>query len=54
VVSGRLRDEGLERPRGAVGRLELLATDGPRRFARVGGAFLGARLAPEDIEIVDL
>lgn len=54
VVSRCLRDEGLERLPGGAGRLELLATDGPRRFARVGGAFLGASLAPEDIEIVDL
>ena len=54
VVSGRLRDARLHRPGGGAGRLELLATDGPRRFARVGGAFLGDRLDPEDIEIVDL
>jgi glutamate racemase len=34
--------------------LTLLATDGARRFARVGGAFLDAALSPADIEIVDL
>lgn len=38
----------------AAGRLELLATDGAARFARVGGAFLGAGLLPSDIHIVDL
>lgn len=38
----------------AAGRLELLATDGAARFARVGGAFLGAKLLPSDIHIVDL
>lgn len=62
VVAGRLEDESLQRPAGTGGggaeaergRLELLATDGPRRFARVGGAFLGASLSPDDIEVVDL
>ena len=54
VVARRLQDESLRRPQADGGRLELLATDGPRRFARVGGAFLGASLSPEDIEVVDL
>lgn len=54
VVAGRLQDESLKRTQGDGGRLELLATDGPRRFARVGGAFLGASLSPDDIEVVDL
>lgn len=53
VVAGCLHEQSLRRSRGA-GRLELLATDGPHRFARVGGAFLGASLSPEDIEVVDL
>ena len=38
----------------AAGRTLLLATDGAERFARVGGRFLGATLAPGDIEIIDL
>jgi glutamate racemase len=38
----------------AAGRLELLATDGAARFARVGGAFLGAEVLPSDVQIVDL
>lgn len=54
VVADRLQRESLRHQRPDGGRLELLATDGARRFARVGGAFLGAGLAPEDIEIVDL
>jgi glutamate racemase len=54
VVAERLASEGLARSGTGNGRLELLATDGPRRFARVGGAFLGATLSPDDIEIVDL
>lgn len=36
------------------GRLELLATDGATRFARVGGAFLGQELEAEHIHLVDL
>ena len=36
------------------GRLQLMATDGATRFARVGGQFLGQTLAIADIEIVDL
>jgi glutamate racemase len=39
---------------GATGRLTLLATDGARRFAKVGGAFLGESLQAGDIEIVDI
>ena len=39
---------------GGQGELRLLATDGRRRFARVGGSFLGMALAAEDIELVDL
>jgi glutamate racemase len=38
----------------AGGALELLATDGAARFARVGGAFLGAGVARADVQIVDL
>jgi len=36
------------------GTLELLATDGAGRFARVGGSFLGTSLDAADIELVDL
>jgi hypothetical protein len=32
----------------------LLATDGARRFARVGGTFLGSNLSPDDVRLVDL
>ena len=34
--------------------LQLLATDGRERFARVGGIFLGKELSPADVELVDL
>ena len=36
------------------GQLHLLATDGARRFARVGGQFLGESLTAEDVHLVDL
>lgn len=34
--------------------LQLLATDGRERFARVGSRFLGAQFAASDVELVDL
>jgi glutamate racemase len=34
--------------------LQLLATDGPRRFAEVGCRFLGESFSPEQVELVDL
>jgi glutamate racemase len=34
--------------------LRFLATDAPDRFARVGEIFLGAKIAPTDVELVDL
>jgi glutamate racemase len=37
-----------------VGHISWLATDGAARFARVGGAFFGAELRPEAVEIIDL
>ncbi len=37
-----------------TGRLELLATDGVTRFARVGGQFLGQDLSADDVTLVDL
>jgi hypothetical protein len=34
--------------------LQLLATDGIERFARVGARFLGVSLRPADVQLVDL
>ncbi len=53
TVAGRLRELGLAGPAGA-GSLRLLATDGARRFARVGGRFLDHALAAGDVELTDL
>ena len=49
-----LRDESLLNDRADAGSLELLATDGATRFARVGGQFLGAPLTADDVTVVDL
>jgi glutamate racemase len=38
----------------STGRVSLLATDGPERFARVGSLFLGAPVSASDVELVDL
>ena len=48
-----LRDKALLRAAGQ-GDARYLATDGAERFARVGSLFLGERLTPADVEIVDL
>lgn len=53
AVSALLKDSDLLK--GTKGStLELLATDGAARFARVGGSFLGAAVAPQEVQIVDL
>jgi glutamate racemase len=49
-----LAARGLVRAGGRHGSVQLLATDGPERFARVGAVFLGRPLAAGDVEIVDL
>ena len=53
-VAFRLEEGGLKAPDNGSGRLQLLATDGARRFARVGGLFLRTEFDPADVEIVDL
>ena len=44
----------LNNPVAHAGSLQLLATDGATRFARVGGWFLGADLTADDVDLVDL
>ena len=39
---------------GAAGTLELMATDGVERFARVGATFLGRAILAQDVRLVDL
>ena len=55
AVTARILDEArLRGPRSDSGRLTLLATDGAKRFARVGGRFLGEDLDISDVELVDI
>jgi glutamate racemase len=50
-----LADRSLARlPAAVQPPLQLLATDGPLRFAEVGCRFLGEAFAPEQVELVDL
>jgi glutamate racemase len=49
-----LASESLLDDRDRPGGLELLATDGATRFARVGGQFLGSPLTASDVTVVDL
>jgi len=49
-----LADLELENDQAGDGSLQLLATDGATRFARVGGQFLGHDLSADDVTLVDL
>ncbi len=53
-VKARLRAREAEAPIGPPGRIELFATDGVDRFARVGGRFLGRPIDPTDVQLVNL
>jgi glutamate racemase len=53
-ASEMLESLGLGNDAGHRGALQLLATDGVTRFARVGGWFLGADLEYDDVTLVDL
>ena len=53
VVSDWLTENEMHNAAGQ-GAQHLLATDGARRFARDGGAFLGQSLSAHDVELVDL
>ncbi len=53
AVARQLALAGLARP-GGTGRVRLLATDGPERFAAVGAVFSGAPIAPNEVELIDL
>jgi glutamate racemase len=55
AVRADLTARGLERPAGSSEPgLQLLATDGIERFARVGARFLGVGLRSTDVQLVDL
>lgn len=55
AVQARLQQAGaLADPARAVRSLQLRATDGIARFARVGTIFLGRPLAAQEVQLVDL
>ena len=54
VAAAMLAENDLLNDQQAPGRLQLMATDGASRFARVGGRFIGEALDADDIELVDL
>jgi glutamate racemase len=54
VVQQVLRSKGDLAENQGSGSLQLLATDGISRFARVGGQFLGESLTAQDVHLVDL
>lgn len=54
VVRQALESGDLLKTDEARGELQLLATDGITRFARVGGQFLGTPLLASDVQLVDL
>jgi glutamate racemase len=54
AVVAELAADGIRHPLPAKGHTQLLATEGPARFARVGGRFFGESVAAADVEIIDL
>ena len=54
AVQEELSRSGLLNDADGAGELQLIATDGPARFARVGSAFLGKEFAAEDIRLIDI
>lgn len=54
AASRILAERGLAAAATRPGRLTLMATDSPERFARVGARFLGASIAARSVESVDL
>ncbi len=49
-----LGDAALAADRAGPGTLQLMATDSPERFARVGARFLGSSIAIRAVEAIDL
>jgi glutamate racemase len=55
AVRRRLQAQGgIDESAAKEGAMSWLATDGAARFARAGSIFLGEKLLPESVEIVDL
>ena len=54
AVASTLTARDLATSRTGSGTITLLATDGPDRFAAVGGRFLGEPISASSVEVVDL
>lgn len=54
AVAATLAARNLATSRTRSGTITLLATDGPDRFAAVGGRFLGEPISASSVEVVDL
>lgn len=54
AVAVRLREHDALTPASCPGALQLIATDGAARFARLGSAFLGEAFTETDIELIDI
>jgi glutamate racemase len=54
AVAHALAEKRLASSPGALGQARFFATDSPERFARVGEIFLGRRIDPQSVELVDL
>jgi glutamate racemase len=54
AVEQLLKQQNLGRKTPAQPSARFLATDSPERFARVGEIFLGAKISPDAVELVDL
>jgi glutamate racemase len=54
ATAAELDARGLRTGASRPGSVQLLATDSPERFARVGQRFLGASISERDVESIDL
>lgn len=54
ATAAELRERGLATESQRPGKIRLLATDSPERFARVGARFLGSSIAEREVEAIDL
>ena len=54
VVAEQIAANGSANEQHSHGAMRLLATDGARRFAEVGGRFLGESLQADDVDLVDI
>jgi glutamate racemase len=54
ATAALLAEHSLVSDRSREGKLHLMATDSPERFARVGARFLGSSIAARSVEAIDL